>query len=111
MCNAQEIEGQSDLERNTHYFLQNVMSRLNQSVVASNQIKVWERASQDLVRLARIDDNLANGVELLATQLQCHLLIAKIMQNSAWLDASSLSTQEGDVVKHWIEELQKLSLK
>ena len=87
------------------------MSRLNQSVVATNQIKVWERACQDLIRLAQIDSSLAHGVELLATQLQCHLLIAKVMKNSAWLDASSLNTQEGDVVKTWIDELQKRSLR
>lgn len=108
---TQETEGSMEFETNTQYFLRNVMSRLNQPIVAINQIKVWDRACQDLLRLAQIDNGLAPGVELLATQLQCHLLIAKVMQNSTWLDSSSLNTQEGDVVKNWIEELQKRSLR
>lgn len=87
-----------------------MISRLNQPTTA-NQIKVWETAYQDLLRLAQIDSSLAHGVELLATQLQCHLLIAKLVNNSAWTDASSLNTQEGDVVKNLIDQLQRRSLR
>ena len=101
---------ETKLETNAHYFLQNVIWRLNQPITA-NQIKVWDTACQDLLRLTQIDNSLAHGVELLATQLQCHLLIAKLMNNPAWTDASSLNTQEGEVVKNLIDQLQRRSLR
>lgn len=106
------MENQSTaLETNTNFFLKNVMSRLNQAVNATNQIKVWDAACHDLIRLAQIDSNLAHGVELLATQLECHILIAKVMNSPAWADVSSLNVQEGDVVKNLIDQLQRKSLR
>lgn len=108
------VERRGELETNAHYFLQNVMSRLRRPA-ASDQIKVWDTACQDLGRLAQIDDgsSLAHGVQLLAAQLQCHLLVARVMRNSAWIDPSGCgpTTQDGDAVKHWIDQLQRLSLR
>lgn len=105
------MENQIELETNTNYFLKNVMSRLNQPVSVTNQIKVWDAACHDLIRLAQIDSNLAHGVELLATQLECHILIAKIMNSPAWVDVSGLNAQDGDVVKNLIDQLQRRSLR
>lgn len=105
------MESQIELETNTNYFLKNVMSRLNQPVSVTNQIKVWDAACNDLIRLAQIDSNLAHGVELLATQLECHILIAKVMNSPAWVDVSSLNAQDGDVVKNLIDQLQRRSLR
>ena len=102
---------QKELETNTQFFLQNVMSRLNQQDNVTNQMQVWETACSDLLRLAQIDGKLAPGVELLATQIQCHILIAKVMNNPGWNDASVSNTQEGGVVKNSIDQLQKLCLK
>jgi hypothetical protein len=104
------MEGQIEFETNTNYFLQNVMSRLNQPI-STNQIKVWDAACHDLIRLAQIDSSLAHGVELLATQLECHILIAKVMNSPAWIDSSSLNVQDGDVVKNLIDQLQRRSLR
>jgi hypothetical protein len=104
------MEGQIEFDTNTNYFLQNVMSRLNQPI-STNQIKVWDAACHDLIRLAQIDSNLAHGVELLATQLECHILIAKVMNSPAWIDSSSLNVQDGDVVKNLIDQLQRRSLR
>jgi len=109
--NAVEMARQKELETNTQFFLQNVMSRLNQQDNVTNQMQVWETACSDLLRLAQIDGKLAPGVELLATQIQCHILIAKVMNNPGWNDASVSNTQEGGVVKNSIDQLQKLCLK
>lgn len=106
-----EMGRQAELETNTQFFLQNVMSRLNQQDNVTNQMQVWETACSDLLRLAQIDSKLAPGVELLATQIQCHILIAKVMNNPGWNDASVSNTQEGGVVKNSIDQLQKLCLK
>lgn len=100
-----------DLDTNTLFFLENVMSRLKQQDSMTNQMQVWDTAYTDLIRLAQIDLKLAHRVELLATQIRCHLLMAKVMNNPAWLDASSFNTQEGGVVKSSIDQLLKLSLK
>ena len=105
------MEHQLELETNTSYFLQNVMCRLKQIGNVTNQVKVWETACQDLIRLAQIDSTLAHGVELLSTQLQCHLLMAKVMNNASWSNATGFSTQEGGVVKSCVDQLQRLSLK
>ena len=106
-----EMGRQTELETNTQYFLQNVMSRLNQQDNVTNQMQIWETACTDLIRLAQIDSNLAPGVELLATQIQCHILVAKVMNNPGWIDASGSNTQESGVVKNSIDQLQKLCLK
>lgn len=105
------IESQTEVKTNTNYFLKNVMTRLNQPVSAENQINIWGAACHDLVRLAEIDCSLAHGVELLATQLECHILIAKVMNSPAWIDVSSLNAQDGDVVKNLIDQLQRRSLR
>ncbi|EFX70011.1 hypothetical protein DAPPUDRAFT_328539 [Daphnia pulex] len=110
LTGVEEMEGQIEFETNTNYFLQNVMSRLNQPI-STNQIKVWDAACHDLIRLAQIDSSLAHGVELLATQLECHILIAKVMNSPAWIDSSSLNVQDGDVVKNLIDQLQRQSLR
>lgn len=110
LAGVEDMETQVDFDTNTNYFLQNVMSRLNQST-STNQIKVWDAACNDLIRLAQIDSNLAHGVELLATQLECHILIAKVMNSPAWIDSSSLNAQDGDVVKNLIDQLQRCSLR
>ena len=108
-----ELERLAEVETNTHLFLQNVMSRLKQKDhhIRGNQLKVWETACQDLIRLAQIDTQLSHGVQLLATQLQCHLLMAKVISNPAWIDATGFSTQESGVVKNSIDQLQRLCLK
>ncbi len=71
---------------------------------------MWETACQDLIRLAQIDGQLAHGVQLLATQLQCHLLMARVVGNAAWTDASGFSSQESGVVRNSIDQLQRLCL-
>lgn len=111
LTNLDEEVLHTELQTNTSYFLQNVMSRLNQPTSSSNQIKVWDAACHDLIRLAQIDRNLSHGVKLLATQLECHILIAKIMNCPAWVDVSSLNAQDGEVVKNLIDQLQRRSLR
>ena len=84
------------------------MSWLNQQDSVTNQMQVWETACSDLMRLAQTDSNLAPGV--LATQIQCHILVAKVINNPSWIDVSSSNTQEGGVVKYFSDQLQKLGI-